>query len=135
MTSFRRVAVCGAAAAALATPILVSGPAAHAGYDAHVTIHATDQRVQSGEQFRVHGKYLFGDNTPVRNRMMRVQTKKANGNWVRVKGAKLRTNSKGRYRIRVALSRKGLRKLRVRAQGPGPHAAPLHSRVIRVRVR
>lgn len=135
MPTLRKIAVSGAAASALVAPILVSGPAAHAGYDARVTIHATDHRVQSGEQFRVHGKYLFGDNTPVKNRMVRVQSKNTNGKWVRLKGAQLRTNSEGRYRIRVALSRKGVRKLRVRAHGPGPTTSPMFSKTIRIRVR
>lgn len=134
MNRLSRIAMSAAAAAALTAPVLVAGPA-HAGYDANITIHASDSTVRSGEQFRVHGKYLFGDGTPVRNKLVRVQSKNANGSWVRLRGAKLRTNSEGRYRIRVVLSRKGERMLRVRAQGPGPHSAPLRSKPITVRVR
>lgn len=134
MTNLRRTALSGLATVALVAPVLAAGPA-NAGYDARVTIHATDTTVHSGQQFRVHGKYLFGDNTPVVNKLVRVQTKDANGHWVRVRGAKLRTNSEGHYRIRVILSRKGVRMLRVKAQGPGKHAKPLHSKAIRIRVR
>lgn len=134
MIRLSRIAVSGAAAVALVTPVLVAGPA-EAGYDASITLRASDSTVRSGEQFRVHGRYLFGDGAPVRNKLVRVQTKNANGRWVKVRGAHLRTNSEGRYRLRLVLSRKGDRKLRVRAQGPGRHTTALRSKPITVRVR
>ncbi|MGH3359278.1 MAG: hypothetical protein ACRDO7_10780 [Nocardioidaceae bacterium] len=133
MNKLNRIAMSGAAAAALVAPVL-AGPA-HAGFDATITAHATDSHVRSGEQFRVHGKYLLGDGTPVTNRMVRVQSKNANGSWTTIRGAHLRTNSEGRYRIRVILFRKGERKLRVRAQGPDANTSPIRSRPFTVRVR
>ena len=134
MNNLGKLVVSGVAGAALIAPVLIAGPA-QAGYDARVTIHATDTTVRSGQQFRVHGKYLFGDNTPVVGKRIRVQSKSRGGHWTNLKGATLRTNSEGRYRIRVILSRKGKRLLRVKAQGPGRHAAPLRSKAIRIRVR
>lgn len=134
MNRLSRIAIPAAAAAALVAPVLVAGPA-HAGYDASIGIHATDTHVRSGQQFRVHGKYLLGNGRPVRNKMVRVQSKNPNGRWVNLKGAHLRTNSEGHYRIRVVLSRKGERKLRVRAHAPGPNTPPLRSHPIRIWVR
>ncbi|UYM05159.1 peptidase associated/transthyretin-like domain-containing protein [Solicola gregarius] len=134
MTNLRRIAVSGLAVLALAAPLLVSGPA-NADYEASLTIHATDTTVHSGQQFRVHGKFLFGSGAPIKHRMVRVQTKSPDGHWSNIKGAKLRTNSEGRYRIRVILSRKGVRTLRVKAHGPGPTTSPMWSKAIKVRVR
>lgn len=134
MKNLHRIAVSAGAVGALVAPVLIAGPA-NAGYDARVSIHATDHHVRSGEQFRVHGRYLFGDNRPVTNKMIRVQSKNPNGRWVNLRGAHLRTNSSGGYRIRVVLSRKGVRKLRVKAQGPDRHTPALRSKAIRVHVR
>ena len=134
MINLRRITVSGAAGLALVAPALISGPA-HAGYDARVTIHVSDTTVHSGQQFRVHGKYLFGDNTPVVGKRIRVQSKSPKGKWTKIKGATLRTNAEGHYRIRVILSRKGNRMLRVKAQGPDSQTAPLRSKAIKVRVR
>ncbi|MDN5852917.1 MAG: hypothetical protein L0K86_08735 [Actinomycetia bacterium] len=134
MTTLRKFAVSGAAVGALLAPAFVAAPA-QADYKASLSIHATDHSVRSGQQFRVHGKYMFRSGAPIKHRMVRVQSKNTNGHWVRLKGAHLRTNSSGHYRIRVILFRKGVRKLRVKAHGPGRRTNPMRSRVIRVRVR
>lgn len=134
MNRLSRIVMSAGAVAAVATPVALAGPA-QAGLDANITIHATDTSVRSGEQFRVYGAYRLGDGTPVRNKLVQVQSKNPDGSWSKVSGARLRTNDEGRYRIRVVLSRKGDRVLRVRAQGPTADSSAIRSKPITIRVR
>ena len=75
-----------------------------------VTVTSTDYTPASGETFRLYGAVRSeGERVPA---TIRVKTYR-NGEWVRLPGAVMHTNSYDRYRIRIVLQMKGERLLRV----------------------
>jgi hypothetical protein len=82
-----------------------------------VTVHASDYEVRSAEQFRLRG-ILKSEGQPVEGATVRVKTYR-NGEWHRLRGAVVRTNEEGRYRIRIKLQMKGQRQIRVVANPKG----------------
>jgi hypothetical protein len=84
-----------------------------------VTVHASDYEVRAAEQFRLRG-ILKSEGQPVEDATVRVKTYR-NGEWHRLRGAVVRTNEEGRYRVRIVLQMKGQRQLRVVAKPKGDH--------------
>ncbi|MDN5853156.1 MAG: hypothetical protein L0K86_09980 [Actinomycetia bacterium] len=127
------------AAAALAAGMLA--PAATANrHDAphlpNASIHASDYRVSSGEQFVVRGRITLGygpDKMAAPPSDVRLQTKR-NGSWHLLRGARVTSRDNGRYRVRVVLQMPGKRRLRVNVKTPG-FRKWVKSRVMKVRVR
>ena len=109
-TTSRTVAVAGTMAAAASfvgmAPAQSAEPAT-----SQLTVHASDTTVRSGEQFVLSGR-LTSESTPLTDATVRVKTYR-NGTWVPLTGAVVSTNDEGRYRVRVVLSMKGTRQLRV----------------------
>lgn len=93
----------------LASGVLAGASAAPAP-EANITAHPTKSKVQSGEQFRVHGVFTINGSAAV-NRTVKIQSKSSDG-WQNLTGAHVSTGSDGRYGLRVVLSMKGKRTLR-----------------------
>jgi hypothetical protein len=87
-----------------------------------ITVRSSDPTPRSGQTFRIRGRFVdSGD--PARNQLVRVQAHR-NRHWVALPGARVRTHADGGYRMRLILSQRGERLLRVVGmdQGPGPNA-------------
>jgi hypothetical protein len=106
----RTIAALGTLAA---TTTLVGVAPAHAAdvADSRITARSSDYDVRSGEQFVLRGR-LTSEGAPVAGAPVRVKTYRS-GAWVPLDGAVVTTGSEGRYRVRVVLSMKGDRRLRV----------------------
>jgi hypothetical protein len=112
-TLFRRAA---AATAALASTAAVIGFAPAQAVEttaekSRITVHASDHEVTPGEQFVLRGR-MAAHGDAVAGAKVKVQTFR-NGDWHGLRGAVVRTNSDGRYRVRVILQSGGDRDLRV----------------------
>ena len=114
--SSRRTAVLAATALAAtglaAAPALALDPA-----PSRVSAVASDTTVVSGEQFVIRGRML-SEGRPVAGAPVQIKSYDG-GRWVALSGARVTTNSEGRYRVRVVLSRKGDRLLRAVANPAG----------------
>lgn len=124
------------AAVALAAGTLAPASSADAPHLPNASIHASDYRVSSGEQFVVRGRITLGygaDKMAAPASDVRVQTKR-NGEWHALRGARITSRDNGRYRVRVVLQMPGKRRLRVNVKTPG-FGKWIKSRVIKVRVR
>jgi hypothetical protein len=109
-------AVIGTMAAAGAG-LAVSPAQASSGVASHVTAQATDTTPSSGQTIRVSGTVSSkGDGVPG---TITVKAFKS-GKWVPLTGVKMHTDSAGNYTIRVVLSAKGERQLRVVANPDAP---------------
>lgn len=106
----RAAAVIGTLATAASIGSIVPAQSAEVA-DSRITVRSSDYDVRSGEQFVLRGR-LMSEGSPVSDATVRVKTYR-DGSWVRLKGAVVSTNDEGRYRVRVVLSMKGDRKLRV----------------------
>lgn len=87
-----------------------------------ITVRTSDPTPRSGQTFRIRGRFVdSGD--PAVNQVVRVQARR-NHPWVRLAGARVRTSADGTYRMRLVLSQRGKRPLRVVGvdRGPGPNA-------------
>ncbi|WP_109508630.1 hypothetical protein [Nocardioides speluncae] len=91
--------------------------AAEAAAPAQITARVTDSTPASGETFRVAG-VLTRDGDTLAGKKVQVQTLR-NGTWQNISGASMATSSTGKYNLRLILSQKGERKLRVVATVPG----------------
>jgi hypothetical protein len=110
-----------ASAAAVAASLLVAGPAATATdlAPSRVTAHPSDDHPASGEQFVIRGR-LTSEGAPIAGAVVHLRSYNlTNGTWSNLKGARVTTNSEGRYRVRVILSMKGGRRLMAVANPPG----------------
>ena len=124
------------AALALAFGLLAPAATADAPHLPNASIKASDYRVSSGEQFIVRGRVTLGygrNKIAAPPSIVRVQTK-LHGSWNNLRGARVRSNGNGRYRVRVVLGMEGKRRLRVRVKTP-KFRKSVKSRVIKVRVR
>jgi hypothetical protein len=103
------IAVIGTIAATTA-PLAVSSAQSAALAPSHVTVRATDVTPDSGQTFRLYGAvWSEGETVPA---TIRVKTYR-DGEWVRLRGAVMDTDSADQYRIRIVLQMKGERMLRV----------------------
>lgn len=96
------------------TPALASDASA----PATITRWVSDTTPASGETFRVGGK-LTRDGSALAGKTVKVQTLR-NGVWQNISGASMTTSSTGKYNLRLVLSQKGERTMRVVAVLPGP---------------
>lgn len=76
-----------------------------------ITVRVSDRTPASGQQFIVRGRLDVGGRPGV-GKPVTVQTWRA-GHWEPIRGARVTTNSEGRYRVRLILQAKGERLLRV----------------------
>lgn len=95
------------------TPALASDASA----PATITRWVSDTTPASGETFRVGGK-LTRDGSALAGKTVKVQTLR-NGAWQNISGASMTTSSTGKYNLRLVLSQKGERTMRVVAVLPG----------------
>lgn len=107
------------AAAAVVAAGLTAVPAyaADAAAPAQITAKVTDSTPASGETFRVAGM-LSRDGDALAGKTVKVQTLR-NGTWQNISGASMATSSTGKYNLRLVLSQKGKRTMRVVAVLPG----------------
>lgn len=95
--------------------------AAEAAAPAQITARVTDSTPASGETFRVAG-VLTRDGDALAGKKVQVQTLR-DGVWKNISGASMATSSSGKYNLRLILSQKGKRNLRVVATLPGTDPA------------
>lgn len=102
----------GAVALATLAPLTLAAPEA-AQADAltsSITAHVTDVTPASGQTFRVFGRLTVNSRLAV-GHLVKIQELR-HGTWLPLKGAQIRTNSQGRYRLRLILTLKGKNVLR-----------------------
>jgi len=111
----RRTTAAGALVAASTALVLAlpGGSASAADRPAsRITVHTSDTTPQSGQQFVLTGRLTTAAGNALTNGAVRVQTLRG-GAWTNLTGAQVTTGSNGGYRVRVILSQKGTRDLRV----------------------
>jgi hypothetical protein len=117
---FTRSRIAVAALAVAAPVVAVAGPA-QACYggcdDSTITVHVSDDTPASGQQFIARGKLIMGG-LPAADHLVKFQ-RKVNGSWEPVTGARIQTDSDGKYRMRLILSTTGRRVLRAVGVGQG----------------
>jgi len=86
-----------------------SSASAH-GDESKVTVRASDYTPQQGETFVLRGRFEH-DGRAAGGHTVRLQTYRQG--WHNIAGAAVTTDSDGRYRMRVILSIRGVRDLRV----------------------
>ena len=125
----RRTAIAGAAAAAAAS-LLVAAPAvAEEPAPSRMTAIPSKFQVDPGEQFVVRGR-LLSEGEPVVGAPVRVRTWSDEGRFVDIEGARVKTNSEGRYRVRIVLYRKGDRLLKVIGNPAGDDIATARRNIL-----
>jgi hypothetical protein len=85
---------------------------------AHITARASEDVVAPGETVVLRGKLTRGAR-PAAGHRVKVQTGYV-GHWETLRGARVRTDGQGRYRVRVVMHVTGVRDLRVVGMVPGP---------------
>lgn len=115
---FTRRAV-GIAAMSVLAPLAIAAVPAQAVEDgtSRITVRVSDTTPNSGEQFVARGKFTV-DGQPADDHVVKVQAWR-DGEWKQLTGARMLTNDEGRYRMRLILSQKGERLLRVVGVGQG----------------
>jgi hypothetical protein len=115
----RRITAAAVATGALATGLVAAAGTADASGAASptVTAVASDSTPASGQEFVVTGKFT-AEGAPVAGRSVKVQSLRGT-TWSQLTGAIVSTRSDGTYRVRVILSARGERTLRVVADAPG----------------
>lgn len=98
--------------------------------DAEIRVRVSDPTPASGQQFRARGLLIMGG-LPAPDHTVKVQARRG-GQWVPLRGARVETNDEGRYRVRLVLSQRGARVLRVAGVGEG--GEPTQRRRFRVTV-
>src|SRR5262245_45466164 len=108
----RSISIAVGALAALTPVVALAGPAS-AGQcgDEMITANVSDKTPASGQQFIVRGKFVIGAEGAA-DHVVKIQSK-LSGTWEPIKGARMTTDSEGKYRLRLVLSAKGERQLRV----------------------
>lgn len=106
-----------AAAVIAAGLTAVPAYAAEAAAPAQITAKVTDSTPASGETFRVAG-VLSRDGDTLAGKTVKVQTLR-DGTWQNISGASMATSSTGKYNLRLVLSQKDKRTMRVVAVLPG----------------
>ena len=99
-----------AASALTAGAVVTAAPVTAAERRADITARPSDSAVQSGEQFVVRGRFTI-DGTVAAGRTVKIQAKYGQ-DWQPITGARVTTNTEGKYRVRIILSQKGDRELR-----------------------
>jgi len=123
MPSRFRAAVVTGATSVLAASTLIAGtvvtaaPVTAADRRADITARPSDTTVRSGEQFIVRGRFTI-DGAPAAGRTVKMQALYGQ-DWKAIPGARVTTNTEGKYRVRLILSRKGDRDLRSVGLAPG----------------
>ncbi len=97
-----------------------------------ITVRVSDPTPASGQTFRIRGRFLQPAGQPAVNRIVKVQALR-NDRWVALSGAQVRTDDEGRYRMRLVLSQRGRRLLRVVGVNPGDRPNAVRRFTVRVR--
>jgi hypothetical protein len=118
----RKVAGAVVAAGVMSCVAVTASPSALAhGDGSEITVRADDYTPQSGQTFVLRGRFSE-DGRPARGEKVRLQSYRQG--WHNITGAVVTTDSDGRYRMRVILSVKGVRDLRVKGvSSDGDHHA------------
>lgn len=108
--NLRRTA--GAVALATLVPLSVVAPAAAqtSTFTASITAHASDTTPAAGQTFRVRGLFMINGD-PAEGHLVKIQELRM-GAWHPLKGAQIRANEDGHYRLRLVLRLKGQNLLR-----------------------
>jgi hypothetical protein len=128
----KKLRIGAAAVVALAPLALAAAPAQACGGcdDGDITVRVSDTTPASGQQFIARGKLTMGG-LPAADHVVRVQTFRG-GEWVAISGARVTTNEDGKYRVRLILSMKGKRVLRVVGVGQGDEPTERQRFTVRV---
>jgi hypothetical protein len=98
--------------------------------DSTITVHVSDDTPASGQQFIARGKLIMGG-LPAPDHTVKFQ-RRVNGSWERITGARMQTNSEGKYRMRLILSTRGKRVLRAVGVGQGDEPTQFEKFTVRV---
>jgi len=120
--------VVGTVATMVAT-LVVPAHAAHP-WSSRITVRVSDYTPTAGDGFVVRGLYA-SDGTVAAGQVVRLQSYAAGG-WANIRGARVMTNSDGRYRMRVILFLRGVRDLRVMGMTTDGHDRTFHRFVVQV---
>lgn len=125
----RTTAVLGAVATATTAFALATGAPADAADRpaSRTTVHTSDATPQSGQQFVLDGRLTNRAGDPLSG-VVRVQTLR-DGAWTNLTGARVSTGSDGTYRVRVVLSQRGERDLRVVGDPAGDRIRSSRARI------
>lgn len=107
--------------AAAAVALLLTGTVpvtADAAVTARITARSSEDVMAPGEQFVLRGRFTIAGK-PARHHTVKVQSGYI-GAWSTLQGTRVLTGSDGRYRVRIVLSVRGVRDLRVAGIVPGP---------------
>lgn len=77
-----------------------------------ITVSASDTTPQSGEQVVLRGRLTTATGAALAGGLVKVQTLRGDS-WVDLAGARVTTGERGYYRVRVVLSQRGERELRI----------------------
>jgi hypothetical protein len=102
--------VAASTALVLALPLDTAGAATRPA--SRITVHTSDATPGSGQEFVLTGRLTSPTGRALAGGAVRVQTLRG-GEWTNLSGAHVSTGSDGRYRVRVILSQRGERDLRV----------------------
>jgi hypothetical protein len=107
------------AVVAAVAPVAIAVPAhACSGCDdGTITVHVSDSTPASGQTFVARGELIMGG-LPAADHVVKVQAWR-DGSWQQLTGARVTTTGEGKYRMRLVLSQKGERLLRVVGIGQG----------------
>ncbi|MGH3507002.1 MAG: hypothetical protein ACRDO2_07335 [Nocardioidaceae bacterium] len=128
-----RAAKVGVAALAVVAPLAMTAGSAQACGgcdDGDITVRVSDETPASGQQFIARGKLTMGG-LPAEDHVVKVQTYR-DGAWEQITGARVLTNDEGKYRVRLILSMKGKRLLRVVGVGQGDEPTERQRFTVRV---
>ena len=124
--------VIGVAVATVATMVatfVTPAQAAHPG-TSRIAVRVNDYTPNAGDAFVVRGIYT-PDGSVAAGQVVRLQSY-SNGGWSNIRGARVTTDSDGRYRMRVILSVRGVRDLRVMGSPTDGHQRSFHRFVVQV---
>jgi hypothetical protein len=119
-------AVFAASTLLLALPADTAGAATRPA--SRITVHTSDATPLSAQQFVLTGQLRSPSGQALANGVVRVQTLRS-GEWADLSGARVTTGSDGRYRVRVILSQRGERDLRVVGDPAGDSLRNARARV------
>lgn len=98
--------------------------------DSTISVRVSDYTPKSGQVFVVRGRYTH-DGSVAAGHTVRLQTY-GQGRWANITGARVTTRSDGTYRLRVILSARGVRDLRMVGLAGDGHRNTFHRFVVQV---
>lgn len=126
----RKLVATSASAGLLLAPGLLAANPAQAHGTSKITVRISDPTPVAGQTFVLRGRFTLGG-ADAAGHTVKVQTYR-NGHYRQIDGARVTTDSEGRYRVRLILLTRGVRDLRVAGVAGGHHSNTYHRFVVEV---